>query len=249
MKQLIALGAALAANLLWGGLPDHPELLAFPHKTAVTAAGTYTASENGQDFILSGTIDGDVTVTATEVCQVTLTDLTLTGALILNGDVLVRATGASTLVNKGTNVLTANGSVLLCGSGTATLSGGGAKKAKAVLYATDSVAVASGTWTIDMTYTKADKGFGIWAKKSYTQTAGSVRIASACTDYKDTGLYTDKKDISLSDGTLTVEMQGPKSVALTADAADATVTLAGSALVLDVSGAAARGVKANGASS
>lgn len=68
MKQLIALGAALAANLLWGGLPDHPELLAFPHKTAVTAAGTYTASEIGQDFVLSGTIDGDVTVTATRSC-------------------------------------------------------------------------------------------------------------------------------------------------------------------------------------
>lgn len=247
MKQLIALGAALAANLLWGGLPDHPELLAFPHKTTVTAAGTYTASEIGQDFVLSGTIDGDVTVTATEVCQVTLADLTLTGSLTLNGDTLVRATSTSTLVNKGANVLTANGSVLLCGSGTATLSGGGAKKTKAVLYATDSVAVASGTWDIAMTYTKAEKGFGIWAKKSYTQTAGRVRIASACTDYKDTGLYTDKKDITLSGGTLAIEMQGPKSVAVTTDAADATVTLAGGALVLDLGGAAAKGVKSDGA--
>lgn len=247
MKQLIALGAALAANLLWGGLPDHPELLAFPHKTAVTAAGTYTASEIGQDFVLSGTIDGDVTVTATEICQDTLADLTLTGSLILNGDALVRATGTSTLVNKGANVLTANGSVLLCGSGTATLSGGGAKKTKAVLYATDSVAVASGTWDIAMTYTKAEKGFGIWAKESYTQTAGRVRIASACTDYKDTGLYTDKKDITLSGGTLAIEMQGPKSVAVTTDAADATVTLAGGALVLDLGGAAAKGVKSDGA--
>lgn len=247
MKHACLALAALAAHALWGGLPDRPELLAFPHKTAVTAAGAYTASDIGQDFVLTGEISGDVTVTAAEVCQVTLADLTLTGSLTVTGDAVIRATGSSTLVNAGANVLTVDGSAILCGSGAATLSGGGAKKAKAVLYATGSLAVASGSWTIDMTYTKAEKGFGVWVKKAYAQSAGHVRIASACTAYKDTGLYTDKQGIALTGGTLAVEVQGPKSVAVTADAADATISLAGGVLLLDVGGAAAKGVKTDGA--
>ena len=47
MKHLALVAAALAPVLLFGALPDHPELVAFPHKTAGTATGSYTASEMG----------------------------------------------------------------------------------------------------------------------------------------------------------------------------------------------------------
>ena len=246
-RNLSLLVAALAPAFLFGDLPEHPELVAFPHKTAVTAAGSYTASETGQDFVLSGTISGNVTVTATELCQVTLEDLTLTGTLTITGDAILRASGTSTLTNAGKSVVTVNGSVLLCGTGAATLAGGGAKKANADLYATESVSVASGTWTVNMTYTAGKNGFGVWGK-TYAQSAGSVTISSACTAYKDTGLYADKKGgITLSGGTLAISVQGPKSVALTADASSATTTLSGGTLLLDVAGAAAKGVKGDGA--
>ena len=247
MKHIYLLFAALAPCLLWGGgLPDYPELLAFPHKTSVTAKGSYEATEIGQDFVLSGTISGDISITASEICQVTLSDLSLSGTLTITGNAIIRLAGTSTLTNTGKNVLTLDGSAILCGSGTATLAGGGAKKANAVIYVTDSLSVASGTWNINMSYTEAAKGFGIWVKNTYTQSAGTVRIESACTDYKDTGLYTDKKNITLSGGTLAISMQGPKSIALTADASSAKTTLSGGLLLLDISGAAAKGVKADG---
>ena len=247
MKYVCLLFAALAVQLLRGSLPDYPECVAFPHKTTVTAAGSYAASDIGRDFVLTGTISGTITITATEVCQVTLRNLSLTGSLTIKGDAILRLEGTSALGNDGKNVLTADGSLILCGTGSATLTGGGAKKANAVLYVTDSLRVTSGTLGIEMTYAEAEKGFGIWVKKTYSQSAGNVRIASACTDYKDTGLYTDKKDITLAGGTLSIAVQGPKSVALTADAADATTTLSGGALILSVGGAAAKGVKGDGA--
>ena len=92
-----------------GILDARPELLAFPNKTSVTAAGTYEAADVGTDFVLSGTIDGNVAITATETCRITLSDLTMSGVLAITGDAQLWLKGESTITTTESSAITSTG--------------------------------------------------------------------------------------------------------------------------------------------
>ena len=238
--------AVMAVMAVFADLPEHPETTAFPTKTYVTESGTYIVSGEGNDIILSGMISGDVTITADATCRVTLDNVTISGQLAINAEAVLWAKGTSTLDNAKKAVVTATGALMLAGDGTATLTGGGAKKSKAVIYSGDTITIAGGVWNVNMSLTSEAKGFGVAATKKLKMVAGSVNVVSACTDYKDTGVYSDKKNIEISGGILRVTQQGPKSVAINTDDEDASVKLSGGAVILAIGGEGAKGVKCDG---
>lgn len=100
-----------------GILDDRPELMAFPFKASVAAAGTYEATTVGTNFVLSGAISGDVAITATETCRVTLDGATMSGVLSIAVDAQLWLVGDSTIA-------TAEASAILC-TGTLTIGGRG----------------------------------------------------------------------------------------------------------------------------
>lgn len=238
---------ALTSVVAFGGLPDRPEDLSFPLRTVVTGAGTNVVSGAGHEIVLTGEIAGDVTIIADSVCRITLDNVTLAGRLAIEGDAILRACGTSTLDNAGRAVVSTADDLMLAGEGTANLTGGGAKRTNAVIASEDEITVAGGTWNVNMSYTSGEKGFGLAAKKKLKVVAGRVNVVSACTDYKDTALYSDKKNVVIAGGVVRVTQRGPKSVALCANAADASVKLSGGAVILSVGGAGAKGVRCDGA--
>ena len=111
-----------------GILDDRPELLAFPNDVNITEAGEYTAEEEGTEFILSGAIDGNVSITASETCRVTLSDATLTGVLSIAGDAQLWLKGANTIATTEASAITSTGTLTIGGPGSLAASAPGAKK-------------------------------------------------------------------------------------------------------------------------
>ena len=220
-------------------------LTSFPNEREVTEAGVYITASAGDDFVFSGAIDGNVIISNTyDICSVTLADCSLAGSLTIVGDAVVKAEGVSSIANDGKAVMKVEGSAVLGGGGEITLSGG-KTKTDAVLYATDGIEMAAGVWNIAMTYTKAKNGYGVYVANDFLQSGGRMNITSICTDYKDTGLYANKKSITLAGGILSVTMPGVKSVGIAAN--KGTTTIAGGVALVSMSGAAAKGVKQDGA--
>lgn len=224
-----------------------PETLAFPFKTAVTAAGTdYATSTVGTDFVLSGTIDGDVTITATETCRVTLSGLTMTGALTITGDAVLWLEGSSNAItNTSGNAITVDGALTIGGPGAAILSGAPAKNA-GVVDAT-SLTMAGGSLSVILAGTTKNACGVAVQNGAYTQLAGELYVTATSTN-KQLGVALLKKnnEAVISGGILSITMAGEKAVGLSIDKSNCTTTLSGGTLALNMSGAAAKGVKGDG---
>ena len=63
---------------LWGD--------SYQYVSECTGSGKYDISQAGTDFVLSGEIDGDVTVKLPDRCRVTLSDVAMSGVLTIKGD-------------------------------------------------------------------------------------------------------------------------------------------------------------------
>lgn len=241
-------GSVLVMSMVAGrgfAAESRPEYYAFPYKTAITKAGTYTAATVGCDFVLSGTIAGAVKVTATQPCRVTLNNVTLTGSIAITGDAFLNAVGSNTLVNTGATVVSATGTLTLGGDGIAVVNGGGSKKG---VFSAKNVYVAGGAYHVGMTFDSGKNGYGIYASSTYEQVAGRVDIVSSCLTNKDVGVFVDsKKTLTVSGGLLAVTLHGPKSVALNADKAACTTTISGGSVILACDGSGAKGIKSDGA--
>ncbi len=232
---LLAFSAAAATRI---------ENLSFPNKTAVTAGGTYTASSQGTDFVLSGTIDDNVVILADEDCCVTLSDVTLNAQLIVTGNVYLVASGTSTLTKSKSTVVDCTGTLVLAGDGTATYAGGGAKLG---VISADTVDVQAGTHLVNMTFTTKKNGYGIYVGSAYEHESGIVKITSSCTEYKDLGITGPKKSTAtISGGLLEIDMPGPKSCGINMDKSSCTTTISGGCVVINMSGDAAKGIKSDG---
>lgn len=224
-----------------------PEAMAFPIKTEVTAAGTeYTTSTVGTDFVLSGTIAGDVAITATEPCRVTLSDVTMTGALTITGDVVLWLDGSSNSITSSSGAaVIVDGALTIGGPGTATLSGAPAKNVGVVDATSLTMAGGSLSVVLDST-TKNACGVAVQGG-NYTQLAGTLSVTAESTN-KQLGVALLKKNTAavISGGILSITMAGEKGVGLSIDKSGCTATLSGGTLALNMSGAAAKGVKGDG---
>jgi len=245
MGRIIGMGLLLA-TASWGALPEHPASMPFPSKTRVTQAGVYQVSGIGNELILSGTIDGEVAISCDALCRVTLENATINGKLTIDGEALVWSVGRSTLANAGDSVLSSTGALMLAGEGRVTLAGGGGGKSAAVVRSGDEIEVAGGVWQIQMPSAAEAATCGIAATKKFRIDAGSINIVSECSDFKSTGIYSDKKNVVFAGGVVKVELAGPKSVGVATGDADAAVKLHAGAVTLALAGDGARGVKTDG---
>ena len=229
-----------------GILDDRPELLAFPNDVNITEAGEYTTDEAGTEFILSGTIDGDVAITASEACRVTLSDATLTGVLSIAGDAQLWLKGASTIATTEASAITSTGTLTIGGPGSLAASAPGAKKTGVI--AGVNLVLAGGTTTLTINAPAAKNASGVSLSGNYTQIAGRLTIVGSSNDYKQNGVFLSKKKMAavISGGMLDVTLAGEKSVGLAMDKDSITGTMSGGVIKLAMSGDGAKGIKGDG---
>ena len=241
--------AALATTLalgMTGVAADRPELTTYSSQTSITAAGTYTTAQTGENLVLSGSIAGDVAVTATEACRVTLSGVTMTGVLTIAGDAQLWLEGDSSITTTEASAITSDGTLTICGTGTLALAAPGAKKT-GVIAGTDLV-LAGGTTSITIASPTAKNASGVSLSGSYEQLAGTLKIIGASGDYKQNGIFLSKKNktAKISGGTLDVTLGGEKSVGLAMDKDSITGTMSGGVIRLAMSGDGAKGIKGDG---
>ncbi len=242
--SLIAIAILGASSTVFAADTDIDDLT-FAVTNSISASGSYSAGDDGANFILSGTISGDVEITSSGACRVTLSDgLTMSGTISIAGDAALCAAGGS-VVASGASAVSCTGSLVLCGSGAATYSGGAAKTG---VISADSVVVKSGTHNVNMTFTEKKNGYGIYVGTEYSQLSGIVKIVSSCTEYKDVGITGPKKSTcEVAGGILSITMPGPKSCGINMDKASCTTTISGGEAIFNMTGDAAKGVKSDGA--
>ena len=226
---------------------DRPELLAFPFRGSVTAAGAYEATTVGTNFVLSGSIEGDVAITASETCRVTLSDATLSGVLSIDGDAQLWLVGDSSIATAEASAITCTGTLTIGGPGSLALSAPGGKKTGVVAGA--NLVLAGGSTSITIDSPTAKNACGVSLTGNYTQLAGTLAIVGASEDVKQNGVFLSKKKTAatISGGTLDISLAGEKSVGLALDKETASGTLSGGVLRLAMSGDGAKGVKGDGA--
>ncbi len=215
---------------------------AFPLKTEITAAGSYSADTVGRDFVLSGAIEGDVSIAAGEFCRVTLAEgASLAGTLSIDGDAAIWAAGGS-IAADGASAVSGTGTLVLCGDGAASYSGGAAKVG---VVSAATVLVEGGTHAITLA-TDAKNAYGVYVSSAYDQLAGTVSIVSTASA-KQVGVSGPKKSAcTLEGGLLDISMAGEKACGINMDKASCTTTLSGGILKLAMSGDGAKGVKTDG---
>lgn len=245
-RSSIRLSALVGALLLLAGAAraavTRVENLAFPFKTPITAAGSYETARIGEDFVLSGTISGNVSIAADRFCRVTLAEgLAMTGTLSITGDAALWADGGS-IAATATNAVSCTGTLILCGDGTATYSGGGSKLG---VISAATVLVEGGTHEITISFAKKN-GYGVYVSGEYDQLAGTVKIVSTAS-VKHVGVSGPKKTTcTVEGGILDISLAGEKACGINMDKATCKTVLSGGLLKLALSGNGAKGIKSDG---
>ena len=228
-----------------GILDGRPEFLVFPNDVNITEAGEYTTEAAGTEFILSGTIDGDVAITASEACRVTLSNATVTGSIAVTGDAVLWLAGTSRMTTSAESVLTVSGGLLIGGTGTLAATAAGAKKVGVIAVGGD-FRLAGGTTALTVAGT-AKNACGVSVAGDYVQTAGRLSV-TATGSAKQNGIFlaTKKTKAAISGGWLTCTLAGEKSVGLAMDKGSVNGTMTGGVLRFVLSGAGAKGIKGDG---
>ena len=227
---------------------DRPELLAFPFRGSVTAAGAYEATTVGTNFVLSGSIEGDVAIAASETCRVTLSDATLSGVLSIDGDAQLWLEGASAITTTKASAITSTGTLTIGGPGSLVIASSPTKKNTGPIVA-ENLVMAGGDVSVALN-ADVKNAAGVYLTGNYTQLAGSLSID--CSSYgaanKVLGLTlaTKKMSANISGGRLAVSVSGEKSVCVNLDKATDTMTLSGGTVELTVAGDGAKGIKGDG---
>ncbi len=242
------LAAALAAAIATSAFAaDRPELIAYPVKTDVSASGSYdNGSAVGTDYVVSGTISGALTFSSDVPYRVTLDNATLDSTMTLGGDATLWLKGTSTLTTTDAAAISSTGTLAVGGPGSATLTSAPVKKATGVVNAID-MTVAGGSMRVVLD-SQVKNSCGIAVTGDYEQMAGNVYIDATCCDTnKVNGLYIGKKKKSatISGGTLSVSVDGPKSIGISLDKATTAMTLSGGVVDLFVYGAGGKGIKSD----
>ena len=218
----------------------------YAHTVEYSSPGVYEITEVGTDVTLSGPINGDVFVTLPANCRVTLSGVTMSGVLTINGDAELRLVGECDVTVAGASAIVCTGALTIGGEGALAASAAGAKKT-GVISAT-SLEVAGGTTTLTIANPTAKNACGVSLSGDYVQTDGILKIIGAADDYKQNGVFLAKKNTkaTIAGGTLDVTLAGDKSVGLAMDKDTVTGTMSGGALKFTMSGDGAKGVKGDG---
>ena len=243
-KTIMTAFAALAA--LAAAAAERPELTAFPFKESVTSGGTYAATSEGTDFVVSGEISKALAFSGDVPYRVTLSGADLSEPITLAGDAQLWLVGDSSLETSKAAAITSTGTLTVGGPGSATLKSSPAKKATGVVNAVD-LTVAGGSLAVVLD-SQVKNACGIAITGDYVQLAGDVAIdATCCTTNKVQGLLVNakKKSVTVSGGKLTVSVDGLKSIGISLDKATTAMTLAGGVVELTVLGDGAKGVKSD----
>ncbi|MBQ9430874.1 MAG: carbohydrate-binding domain-containing protein [Kiritimatiellae bacterium] len=225
---------------------SRPERTAFPFKVSVTSAGEYNTTAVGTDFVLSGTITGNVAIKASETCRVTLSDATLSGTVSVEGDSHLWLLGANTVSTTNASAIAVSG-VLTVG-GTGSLTATAYPVSKTGVINADGFVLAGGSTSV--TVASTDKNAcGVYTSGDYTQFAGELIVtAAATTDAKQNGIFLSKAKTActITGGRLSVTVAGEKGVCVNLDKKTAAMTLSGGVVNLDVAGDGAKGIKGDG---
>ena len=239
MRRIVLLGCMLACSaVLWGGN--------YQYVSTCAGSGTYEIDQAGTDFVLSGNIGGDVTVTLPDSCRVTLSGITMSGVLTINGDAELWLVGESDMAAAGASAIVCTGALTIGGEGALAASAAGAKKT-GVISAT-SLEVAGGTTALTIANPTAKNACGVSLSGDYVQTDGTLTIVGTSGDYKQNGVFLSKKNgtATISGGMLDVTLAGEKSVGLALDKDSISGVMSGGALRFTMSGNGAKGVKGDG---
>ena len=234
-KIEVALSAVLAASV------------AFAATVEVVSPGEYASPEDSTEFVVSGAIDGDVSILATNAdCSVTLSGATLNGVLTIDGNAEMRLSGDNAITTTKKSAIYCSGALLVSGDGSLAATAAGAKKT-GVIAAADMI-VAGGKTTLTIANPTAKNACGISLSGNYLQTDGTLKIVGLSNDYKQNGVFLASKKTSatISGGTLKVTLAGEKSVGLALDKATCSATVTGGTLKFTMSGDGAKGIKGDG---
>ena len=245
MKRLTILALGCAVGIAGLAAAERPEATAYPYKSAISASGSYEAADDGTDFVLSGNISGDVAITATQPCRVTLDDAALDGTLTISGSAQLWLKGSSSIETSGATAVLSTGTLTIGGPGALTLSSCPTKKQTGPIVA-ENLVVAGGSTEITLN-SDVKNTAGITLTGDYEQLAGDVTIdcKSFGSANKVNGILLNKKSIgmSVSGGTLSIAVAGDKSIGISLDKKGTTMTLSGGVVALDVAGDGAKGIK------
>lgn len=220
---------------------------AFAATVSVTAPGVYEAEDETTEFVISGGIDGDVSIAAATASLVTLSDASIAGTLSIDGDATLNLDGANEVVSDGASAITCAGALTIAGDGTLSATAAGAKKTGVI--AAEDFTLAGGTTTVTILNPSKKNACGVSLSGDYLQSGGTLRIRGASNDYKQNGVFlaTKKTTATIAGGTLDIALAGEKSVGLALDKATISGTMTGGTLVFALSGDGAKGIKGDGA--
>ena len=209
-------------------------------------SGTYEIDRAGTDFVLSGNIGGDVSVTLPESCRVTLSDVTMSGVLTINGDAELWLVGESEVAAADASAIVCTGALTIGGTGALDASAAGGKKTGVV--SAEALHVAGGRTTLTILNPTKKNVCGVSLSGDYVQTDGTLTIVGTSGDQRQNGVFLSKKDttVTISGGLLDVALAGEKSVGLALDKDSIACTVSGGALRFAMSGDGAKGVKGDG---
>ena len=237
----------LGAWCLFVSAAERPERAVYPFKTAITSGGTYRNGDTvGTDFVVSGTITSPLAFTSDVPYRVTLDGATVSAPVTLDGDVTLWLKGVNTVSTPEAAALESTGTLTIGGTGSVTLSSSPVKKTTGVINARE-MTVAGGSLSVVLN-SQVKNTCGIVVKGDYTQMAGDVSIdATCCATNKVQGLLvnTKAKSVTVTGGTLSVSVDGPKSIGISLDKATTAMTLAGGVVTLTVAGDGAKGIKSD----
>ena len=77
----------------------------YAHTVEYSSPGVYEITEVGTDVTLSGQINGNVDVTLPANCRVSLSGVTLSGVLTINGDAELMLVGANSVTTDGATAI------------------------------------------------------------------------------------------------------------------------------------------------
>ena len=218
----------------------------YAHTVECSSPGVYEITESGTDVTLSGPINGNVDVKLPANCRVSLSGITMSGVLTINGDAELMLVGANSVTTDGATAISCSGTLTIAGTGSLAATSSGAKKTGVI--SAENLTLAGGTTTLTISNPKAKNACGVSLSGDYAQTDGTLKIVGSSDMYKQNGVFLAKKNTkaTITGGTLDVTLAGEKSVGLAMDKDTVTGTMSGGTLKFAMSGDGAKGVKGDG---
>ena len=213
----------------------------------VTLSGEYASLGDTTEFVVSGSIDGDVSILATnDGCRVTLSGTTLNGVLTIDGDTDLWLSEANEITTTEKSAISCTGAISIVGDGSLAVTAAGAKKTGVIAAA--NLTVAGGTTLLTIANPTAKNACGVSLSGNYLQSDGTLVIVGSSGDCKQNGVFLASKKTSatISGGILDVTLAGEKSVGLALDKATASGTMTGGTMRFAMSGDGAKGIKGDG---